>query len=68
MVQMCRAVRRPVNTVLVTMIHSWHNDNGYVFFTTNKPSFEIEAIFKYLLTPLLLVSFLDGLVPCDKFS
>lgn len=47
-------------------MHFLDGANGMLRLTTSKPSFEIEATLRYLLTSRTLVSFFDGRVPWRK--
>lgn len=49
-------------------MHSLDGANGMLRLTTSKPSFEIEATLRYLLTSRTLVSFFDGRVPWRKWA
>ena len=54
----------PVTICLGTTMHSLGGARGTLRFTTNSPSLAIVTILRYLLISLILVAFLDGLVPC----
>ena len=56
----CKAVSNPSRTCLGTIMHSLERVKGSSRLTTNKPSLAIVATFRYRLTSLTLVSFLDG--------
>ena len=48
------------------MISSIEGTRGSLRRTTNMPSLAIDATERYPLTPLMLVVFLEGRVPCFK--
>ena len=59
-----RVVTKPSNTCRGMMMHSWAAAIGWSQGTTNRPSRDTVATFKYRLTSLILVAFFEGLIPC----
>ena len=65
---MWRAVSNPSRTGRGTMIASIAGANGCSRLTTSKPSLEMVATLRYRLISLMLVSFLEGRVPCFRWA
>ena len=63
---MCKAVKSPSSTCRGMIMYSRVGARGSSRLTTSKPSFEMVATLRYLLTSLMFVSFFEGRVPCCR--